>query len=186
MNETATVTAIADKPAASITQAVGIDIVPGVAGLLYGRSFQLAELRRGAIWSRVLLLGGYSRWTPSAMPRLGVMVVSGWSSVEERQVFRDTVEYRNLADHSRLVSLDLGVGVARSKHRDLIHNDDGWIARLPAGKPPRGFVAALTFAHVIPRGVWPFHRIAREASFSARQTAAPWVASLLPNYMLRH
>jgi len=97
-------------------------------------------------------------------------VVSGWSSVEERKVFRDTLEYRNLADHSRLVSLDLGAGVARSKHRDLILNDDGWIARLPAGKPPRGFVAALTYAHVTPRGVWPFHRIAREASFSARQT----------------
>jgi heme-degrading monooxygenase HmoA len=118
----------------------------------------------------MLMLGGYSRLMPSAMPHLGVLVLSGWTSVDERKAFRDTNDFRNLADHSRLVSIDLGAGVARSRHRDLVLNDDGWLDRLPVGKAPRGFVAALTYAHVTPRGAWPFHRIAREASLSARQT----------------
>ena len=170
MNVTAAGSSIAEKPETKVTQAVGVDIVPGVTGLRHGWSFGAAEKRRGATWTRILMLGGYSRWMPSALPYLGVLVLSGWTSVDERKAFRDTLPYRTLAEHSRLVSLDLGAGVARSKHGDLVLNDDGWIDRLPAGRAPRGFVAALTYAHPTLRGAWPFHRIAREASLSARQT----------------
>lgn len=152
-----------------LTQAVGIDIIPGVLGLRRVRALREAELRRGATWSCSLMLGTFTEALPIARPSLGVMLLSGWRSSEERLAYHDTDVFRDLQRDPRFVSLDLGAGVARSQHRDLTLEDDGWLKRLPAGRAPRGVMAGLTYARVTPRGVLPFQRLARAVTLSARK-----------------
>jgi hypothetical protein len=157
-----------DESAAPACQAVGVDIVPGFGGFLLARSYAEAARRRGAIWTRTLLLGGYINVFPAPIARPGVMVLSGWTSPELRATFRDSDAFQRVKCRSQSVSLDLGAGRARAGSRDVALNDDGWLGRLPLGKAPRGFVAALTYAHVTPRGAWPFHQLARSAALSTR------------------
>jgi len=152
-----------------LTQAVGIDIIPGAIGLRRVRALREAELRAGATWFRSLMLGTFTEALPVARPCLGVMLLSGWRSSDERTAFHDTDAFRDLQRHPRFVSLDLGSGVARSQHRDLTLEDDGWLERLPAGRAPRGVMAGLTYARLTPRGVLPFQRMARAVTLSARQ-----------------
>jgi heme-degrading monooxygenase HmoA len=151
-----------------LTQAVGIDIIPGVIGYRRLRALREAELRRGATWSRALILGSFTEALPVARPSLGVMLLSGWRSSDDRLAFHDADEFRELQRASRVVSLDLGSGIARSQHRDLTLEDDGWLERLPAGRAPRGVMAGLTYARLTPRGVLPFQRLARAVTLSAR------------------
>lgn len=158
--------AAADHP----TQAVGIDIIQGMTGLRRIRDLRQSELRQGATWVRPLLLGTFSSSLPVARPKLGAMIISGWPSSDERNAFHDSTVYRYMSAHSRLVSLDLGPGVARSQHRDLILNDDGWLDRLPAGRAPHGVMAGLTYARLTARGVLPFQRLARAVTLSARRS----------------
>jgi len=152
-----------------LTQAVGIDIIPGAIGLRRARALREAELRSGATWSRSLMLGTFTEVLPIARPCLGVMLLSGWRSADERTAFHDTDVFRDLRHHPRFVSLDLGSGIARSQHRDLTLEDDGWLERLPAGRAPRGVMAGLTYARLTLRGVFPFQRLARAVTLSARQ-----------------
>ncbi|HEX3724148.1 MAG TPA: hypothetical protein VHV31_15275 [Nitrolancea sp.] len=168
MGVSESITTPSDK-AVAVTQALGIDILPGFASLLHARGLRRVETEHGATWSRVMMLGAFTEALPLAMPKLGVMMLTGWGSIEERIAYRDSSHYRALADHSRIGSLDLGAGVARSQHRDLFLEDDGWLKRLPAGKAPRGLVGVLTYARITPRGVWPFQRISREVTISARK-----------------
>jgi heme-degrading monooxygenase HmoA len=103
------------------------------------------------------------------LARPGVMILSGWASPGVRAAFRDSDAFQEMERRAQSISLDLGPGKARSQHKEFSLNDDGWISRLPAGKSPRGFVAALTYARVTPRGVAPFHHFARAAALSARK-----------------
>jgi hypothetical protein len=152
-----------------LTQAVGIDIISGVLGLRRVRALREAELRRGATWSRPLMLGAFTEALPIARPALGVMLISGWHSSEMRLAFHDSDVFRDLQRDPRFVSLDLGSGVARSQHRDLTLEDDGWLERLPAGRAPRGVMAGLTYARLTPRGILPFQRLARTVTLSAQK-----------------
>ena len=153
------------------TQVVGVDFMQDLSCLVRGRARLTSALRaHGATWSRVLILGGYWRWLPIAAPRLGVIALSGWASAEERTEFQSSGGFRDFVGASHLASLDLGPGVARSQYESVTMDDDGWLARLPAGKAPRGPTAVLTYVRVRPRAALAFQRVARAAALSAEQS----------------
>ncbi|HET9017162.1 MAG TPA: hypothetical protein VFN57_16280 [Thermomicrobiaceae bacterium] len=154
---------------AGTTQALGIDIIRGFSGMSSVRQLDAVLADRGAIWSRALLLGDFSNRLPVAHLRLGIMLLSGWTSLEERAAFREGPGYRKLTNGGD-VSLDLGAGMVRSTYENVTLNPDGWDALLPVGKSPRGTVAVLTYTRVRPRSIWAFQRLAHAVAISAAES----------------
>ena len=168
---TATNAATETSQETGAVQALGIDILHGLSAMVGARR-QLDAIfsDRGATWSRALALGGFGKRLPVAQPRLGIMLLSGWPSMEQRTAFREGAGFRSVTDATRTASLDLGAGMARSEYANVILNHDGWLDLLPVGKAPRGPTAVLTYTRVNPKALWAFQRLSRAIALSARQT----------------